>query len=438
MQTVQAISPEMPLNSWVGMFERIYYQSQNYERSIHQLLLRLYETTLNLQKGALKTSSFESVRDVWLPKLFAWYCAVMKALNVSDLETLVWKKFPAVCPFCLQEACACVAGRDKRLLDRNRLARLVSENSHRKPGSLSEWQGLFDSIYQQSSRGTIPPREAGELRFQAGNELLQQGLFKLYEELTELAESIRLNAFYPLNLQNEVADVFACICAIANLLPPGFDRQVKLDLGAIIWSRYPSTCDTCKQRICICRLRAVAERLSAEGIDEYPRRDLLTKLFNREKYEIDRDSFFQQPPTVTVAEILFDCDHFKKYNDETAGKHAQGDAVLKYVADSTVAAVGEIGTVYRIGGDEFVVLMVSDDPGKAMAVAELVRCRIGEGEVADITDGRTYKVSVSVGVALRSATVGTPNDLHQRADELMYEAKRAGGDRIMTDKSNAR
>lgn len=438
MQADQDLSSEMPLNSWVAMFERIYYQSQNHERSIHQLLLRLYETSLNLQKAALKASSFERVRDVWLPKLFAWYCAVIKALDLSGLEALVWRKFPAACPFCLEELCVCLAGRDKRHLDRGRLARLASGNAQRKPRSLAEWQRLFEAIYRQSSRGMLPAREASEPRLQPGNELLEQGLFKLYEELTELAESIRLRAFYPLNLQNEVADVFACICAIANLLPPAFNKQEKLDLGTMVWSRYPDTCDTCRQRICVCRLRAVAERLSAEGIEEHPRRDSLTKLYNREKYDIDRDDFFQQPPTVTVAAIFFDCDDFKKFNDQTPGKHAQGDAVLKYVADSAVAAVGDDGTVYRCGGDEFVVLVVSDDPGKPMAVAELIRQRIGEGEVADITGAASYKVSVSVGVALRSPGVATPNDLHQRADRLMYEAKRAGGGRIMTEEFDGR
>src|SRR6266851_10241487 len=93
---------EETLDYWQEAFSKIYFESQNYERSAHLILLHVFEEVLNLQKAAAKRNSFEECRDVWLPKLFAWYCALLKCLGFSTgVADHVWKKFPRACPFCL-------------------------------------------------------------------------------------------------------------------------------------------------------------------------------------------------------------------------------------------------------------------------------------------------------------------------------------------------
>ena len=127
---------------------------------------------------------------------------------------------------------------------------------------------------------------------------------------------------------------------------------------------------------------------------------------------------------VTVA--LLDLDDFKQVND--AYGHEAGDAVLAAVARSVIAHAPRDSLVARIGGEEFAIFTVisEDAPVAAMASALLDSVRIKEAP---------WTVTGSVGIASEAAAVlrtgPTLNDLLRRADDAMYQAKRAGGDRYV-------
>jgi len=121
--------------------------------------------------------------------------------------------------------------------------------------------------------------------------------------------------------------------------------------------------------------------------------------------------------------LYLDLDNFKSLND-THG-HQTGDALLRLAADALRRAVREVDVVGRLGGDEFAVLMPETDGAVATAAAR----RLSDG-IRLAFDG-TPAVTASVGVVSFHATAATAESLLRTADQAMYEAKRAGKDRVV-------
>ncbi|EGJ09361.1 diguanylate cyclase with PAS/PAC and GAF sensors [Rubrivivax benzoatilyticus JA2 = ATCC BAA-35] len=127
-----------------------------------------------------------------------------------------------------------------------------------------------------------------------------------------------------------------------------------------------------------------------------------------------------------LALLYLDLDQFKPVNDRCG--HAVGDGLLQQVAQRLKHCVRASDTVGRMAGDEFVVLLSHlHAPDDAPGVAEKIRqalCR--PFEVA----GHTVLVSPSIGLVGYPAHGEDADQLVQRADEAMYAAKRAGGNRV--------
>lgn len=114
--------------------------------------------------------------------------------------------------------------------------------------------------------------------------------------------------------------------------------------------------------------------------------------------------------------VLVDLDGFKAVNDERG--HLVGDRVLREVATTLAAALRDGDQLYRIGGDEFATVLRVADATEAMAVGE--RLRRAAHEI-----GRTISIGISMGAADTSDAT-----LWSRADEALYEVKRAGRDGV--------
>ncbi len=124
-----------------------------------------------------------------------------------------------------------------------------------------------------------------------------------------------------------------------------------------------------------------------------------------------------------IALIVGDPDRFKLVNDRRG--HATGDAVLRELAARMRAGLPGAASAYRLGGEEFVVLMSDADAGSGAALAEQLRRRVGARAIEGLG------IAVSFGVA--ASDPGEPFDFSQLfgfADRALYEAKRAGGDRV--------
>jgi diguanylate cyclase (GGDEF)-like protein len=153
--------------------------------------------------------------------------------------------------------------------------------------------------------------------------------------------------------------------------------------------------------------------------------DPLTNVLNARSFarelaqELSRNRRYGRP----LALIYLDLDDFKRVND--AHGHATGDAVLRLVADAMRAAVRAADVVGRLGGDEFGVLMPETDPVVAHAAAS----RLVAG-IRTVFRG-TPSVTASIGVVAVAGTEAGSDELIRKADQAMYEAKRAGKDRVV-------
>jgi diguanylate cyclase (GGDEF)-like protein len=165
------------------------------------------------------------------------------------------------------------------------------------------------------------------------------------------------------------------------------------------------------------------EKMLVDQIKEVARRDELTGLLNRKALsgalaEISIASKSRE----SVAVLVFDIDNFKEVNDTHC--HAAGDACLRHVARRIQIAVGDDGTIARIGGDEFAVLL----HGKSSDTPEIMAERIGSSVGMPFQwRGHSFHCTASIGIAVRSKEAGIePDELIREADLALYDAKAAG------------
>ena len=127
-----------------------------------------------------------------------------------------------------------------------------------------------------------------------------------------------------------------------------------------------------------------------------------------------------------VGVLFLDLDHFKEIND-TLG-HAAGDRVLQDVAERLIGCVRDGDTVARMGGDEFVVLLVGlHQLEDAALVADKV---IAAVSAPCQIEGSELHVTPSIGIAIFPEDGDNPDTLLRNADIAMYHAKRDGGARF--------
>ena len=153
--------------------------------------------------------------------------------------------------------------------------------------------------------------------------------------------------------------------------------------------------------------------------------DGLTGLYNhRYLHErLDEELTRARDEGRSLSVLFVDLDQFKSFND-TLG-HKTGDDALCRVARAIESSTRRIDMAARYGGDEFVVVLLGSDAQAATTVAERIRQTIADDTTSDDV------VTVSIGTATFPADAGTKAELLDRADWAMYEAKRAGRDRVV-------
>lgn len=158
--------------------------------------------------------------------------------------------------------------------------------------------------------------------------------------------------------------------------------------------------------------------------------DFLTGLLNRRAFEKRLQATLARVrgSDEGLAFILFDIDHFKAIND-THG-HATGDEALKAVAELCRRIFRQSDIVARVGGEEFAVLCHGCDPRRAHGIAQRMRKAIAETLIT-VSDGSRFSMTASFGVTYaRGTDAAALARLSRRADELLYEAKLNGRNRV--------
>ena len=151
--------------------------------------------------------------------------------------------------------------------------------------------------------------------------------------------------------------------------------------------------------------------------------DPLTGLLNRTSLETRVEEIEQQARLTGEpgSLVLADLDGFKRVNDEHG--HDRGDAALRQVADQMRASLRSFELVYRIGGEEFLVLLPGIELREATQIAERMRCAVADARPADL------ELTMSAGVACTAGELSY-DTLFKAADEALLEAKREGRNRV--------
>ena len=153
--------------------------------------------------------------------------------------------------------------------------------------------------------------------------------------------------------------------------------------------------------------------------------DPLTGMLNRQALDVRLAVIANEAAYArgALAIIVADIDHFKTINDQHG--HERGDVVLREAADRMRQALRAFDAIYRIGGEEFVVLLDHASEREACEVAERLRSAVAASPLGEL------QVTVSCGVAAASASERFDYELlFARADRSLYEAKSSGRNRV--------
>jgi len=170
-------------------------------------------------------------------------------------------------------------------------------------------------------------------------------------------------------------------------------------------------------------------RVRVDRLEELVTHDPLTNLYNVRHLQetlpvvLERTRRSMRP----AALIMIDLDHFKQIND-TWG-HQVGDLALKQTAKILCHQVRIVDTVYRYGGEEFMIILPDTGLRPAIRIAERIRAEIEEKPVQH--EGGEFHMTASMGVDVHMPKDERgPEALIESVDRLLYEAKESGRNRV--------
>ncbi|MCA9401751.1 MAG: sensor domain-containing diguanylate cyclase, partial [Candidatus Omnitrophica bacterium] len=179
---------------------------------------------------------------------------------------------------------------------------------------------------------------------------------------------------------------------------------------------------------------AIENALLYERIEQLAIRDGLTGLFLRRylMQRLPKEFIREQRKNAFLSCLMIDIDFFKKYNDEHG--HTAGDIVLKVVADQLLQTFNEPGMfVCRYGGEEFCVILPDCPKEEALILAGRFRENISR-KVIPLRRVKS-SITVSIGVATSPDDAVDKEELIQKADMALFQAKDKGRNKVVAAQS---
>ncbi|TPI44957.1 MULTISPECIES: diguanylate cyclase [unclassified Mesorhizobium] len=418
--TIIGFHSEQSLNAYHEMLDVVYGQSQNYSKSKFEVLSHLSEVCGIAGKYIVKKPDITQASR-FVPKIFGWACALFKSISPQnrDVEQVILRKFPGVCPYCLRAPCECW-NLEKPTLDEAQIRAAFYKNAGSQRRTINDFELMFSQIYRESWINSSEFKRP-----------VIYAYCRLIEELAELSEAVRFYHLYPVNFENEIADFFAWWFALSSLIREE-QGEAATALDTMLWRSYPGHCRDCESAPCFCQQGPVRELMSKPAPGQLHYTDALTGLRNQASYEKDLKDIEagRLALPVPLACIRTDVDKFKAVND-THG-HPAGDAALKHIAAMMRGKARMRDRLYRISGDEFGLLLPDCTEEEAFGLMRRVSKALREGAVRWTgPDGRSaeFNVSISVGVA-ECADAAQIQATFQKADDAAYRSKESGRDTI--------
>ncbi len=224
-------------------------------------------------------------------------------------------------------------------------------------------------------------------------------------------------------LSNTIIRPIKSVVKMSRKISAG-DFSVKLDvkrtdeLGLLEKAYNKMAMDLCERDEQINTTMAKLEQLS--------RTDDLTGIMNRRAFtelcmiEIGRARRFENPFSVA----FIDLDNFKVVNDKFG--HSTGDELLCSVAETIQKNIREIDLFTRLGGDEFMLLLVKSDSESSLEVVKKL-----QNMLMDVMNKKGWPVTFSIGLVTYNSPPDEVEEIIRNTDELMYAAKQSGKNTIM-------
>lgn len=172
-----------------------------------------------------------------------------------------------------------------------------------------------------------------------------------------------------------------------------------------------------------------------EHIQDLAIKDSLTGLYLR-RYLLERMSEElprQLKRKQELSFLMMDLDDFKKYNDRFG--HVAGDIVLRSVSDILTKIFKKPGNVVcRYGGEEFAVMLADCSEREAAGLAEKFRQEVESTEI--LLRREKTKITISIGIASFPSQAQMKEELIQKADQALYEAKKRGKNQVCPSSSD--
>lgn len=175
-------------------------------------------------------------------------------------------------------------------------------------------------------------------------------------------------------------------------------------------------------------LLAAKRTLLYQRVQEMAITDSLTQAVSRryclERFneEVERSGKFGY----NFSFLIVDIDHFKDYNDRYG--HLVGDAILREASKAVKENIRQIDLIGRYGGDEFAVILTETDKEEAKFAAERIRQAV-ENKRIKVYD-EDLKATISIGVSTFPLDGRNTQELIEKADSALYQAKQAGRNKV--------
>lgn len=180
-------------------------------------------------------------------------------------------------------------------------------------------------------------------------------------------------------------------------------------------------------------IRFISLGFKAPTFYERATKDSLTDLYNKKHFEIDLETFttLSHRENIPLCLIVLDIDNFKSINDNFG--HQIGDKVILEVAKIIKGSIRSYNMPYRIGGEEFAIILPNCKEDRAVQIAERVRKRVEELSIY-LDNNKKLNITVSLGVN-ELQIVDNSTNFFKKTDMALYSAKRTGKNKLVSARS---